>query len=155
MTPGRKPKPTALKLIAGNPGKRPLNRHEPKPAPRVPACPDYLEGEARKEWDRITPILGGLGLLTDMDMAALAAYCETWAQYLAANEKVKRLGPVVRASQANPYPVISPYFTVASNALKQVRAFMAEFGMTPSSRSRIAAAKPDGGQDPDDTKFFG
>ena len=155
MTPGRKPKPTALKLIAGNPGKRPLNRDEPKPEPRVPACPEYLAGAARKEWDRITPLLAKIGVLAEIDMAALAAYCETYAQWVAAMEKVKTLGPVIRASAANPYPVISPYVAVANNALKHMRAFLAEFGMTPSSRSRIAAAKPDGSEDPDDAKFFG
>ncbi|MEQ8198694.1 MAG: phage terminase small subunit P27 family, partial [Clostridiaceae bacterium] len=28
---GRKPKPTAIKVLEGNPGKRPLNKNEPKP----------------------------------------------------------------------------------------------------------------------------
>jgi hypothetical protein len=48
MTAGRRPKPTRLKLITGNPGKRPLNRNEPNPKRIIPACPDFLQGEARK-----------------------------------------------------------------------------------------------------------
>ncbi len=50
---GRRPKPTALKLIAGNPGKRPLNRNEPKPAHSVPTCPAHLSPTGKAEWKRL------------------------------------------------------------------------------------------------------
>ena len=49
-TRGRKPKPTAIKELEGNPGKHPLNASEPKPKKKAPACPKWLEPEAKKEW---------------------------------------------------------------------------------------------------------
>ena len=49
-TRGRKPKPTALKELEGNPGKRPLNDREPKPEKKAPPCPKWLNDDAKKEW---------------------------------------------------------------------------------------------------------
>ena len=39
-TRGRKPKPTALKLLEGNPSRRALNKNEPQPPTSIPECPD-------------------------------------------------------------------------------------------------------------------
>ena len=50
---GRKPKPTAVKVLEGNPGKRSLNTNEPKPVKKAPRCPAWLEDEAKKEWKRM------------------------------------------------------------------------------------------------------
>lgn len=50
---GRKPKPTAVKVLEGNPGKRSLNTAEPKPEKKAPRCPSWLEDEAKKEWKRM------------------------------------------------------------------------------------------------------
>lgn len=54
-TRGRKPTPTAIKKLEGNPGKRPLNKSEPKPIRKAPFCPKWLEVEAKKEWQRQDP----------------------------------------------------------------------------------------------------
>ena len=69
---GRKPKPTALKLIEGNPGKRAINGQEPMPPASLPDCPQHLTTEARAEWQRLAEILNGIGLLTQVDRAAMA-----------------------------------------------------------------------------------
>ena len=71
----RKPKPTRLKVMTGNPGKRPLNEGEPMPAPSIPDCPPELGPAAQREWDRLVGELGKLRVLTNLDRAALAAYC--------------------------------------------------------------------------------
>jgi len=78
--PGRKPKPTKLKIIEGNPGKRPLNENEPIPQSIAPECPDWLSDDAKKEWKRLAPELERLGLLTVLDMAAFAGYCQSYAK---------------------------------------------------------------------------
>ena len=44
---GPRPRPTALKLARGNPGKRRLNTDEPKPRTGVGDCPDWLDKEGR------------------------------------------------------------------------------------------------------------
>lgn len=69
---GRKPKPTAVKQLEGNPGKRQLNANEPKPAARAPSCPKWLEDDAKKEWRRLAKQMEQLGILTEVDMAAFA-----------------------------------------------------------------------------------
>src|SRR5262249_42754142 len=77
---GRKPKPTRLKEMLGNPGKRALSTGEPVPEAAIPSCPRFLDKEARKEWRRAAPELYALGVLTNLDRAALAAYCESWSR---------------------------------------------------------------------------
>ena len=61
-TRGRKPTPTAIKELEGNPGKRPLNTKEPKPAKKAPSCPKWLEPEAKKEWRRLAKQMEQFGL---------------------------------------------------------------------------------------------
>jgi phage terminase small subunit len=70
---GRKPKPTYLKVLEGNPGRRPPNAGEPKPARRAPTCPSHLCPAAKAEWKRLAQQLSVLRILTELDRAALAA----------------------------------------------------------------------------------
>lgn len=67
---GRKPKPTAVKKLEGNPGKRKLNTKEPVPAKGMPDCPEWLLPEAKKEWERLADLMNQMGVLTEVDMAA-------------------------------------------------------------------------------------
>jgi len=57
---GRRPKPTRLKVLIGNPGKRPLNSNEPHPEVALPDCPPELGPVARQEWERMTAQLAPL-----------------------------------------------------------------------------------------------
>jgi P27 family predicted phage terminase small subunit len=137
---GRKPKPSAIKELAGNPGKRPLNMAEPVPPPGVPESPMELSPEAQAEWNRICPLLIQMGVLSTVDTTALAAYCECFAQSVSATRIVRKVGAVIKTPTG--YPIQSPYVSVASKALEQMRKLLTEFGMTPSSRSRINATPP-------------
>lgn len=85
---GRKPKPTAVKKLEGNPGKRKLNTKEPVPAKGMPACPDWLMPEAKKEWERLAKLMNQMGVLTEVDMAAFAAYCQSYARWKEAQEHI-------------------------------------------------------------------
>lgn len=91
MTMGRPPKPTHLKVLEGNPGKRAINKNEPKPQAKAPSCPAHLDKEAKAEWRRISKQLLQLGLLTEVDRAALAAYCQAWSRWVYAEEKISQL----------------------------------------------------------------
>jgi len=133
---GRKPKPTTLKILEGNPGRRPLNDGPPQAPAEVPECPEFLDDEAKAEWFRMAPVLLDMGLLTPADRAALAAYCISYSRWVAAEAQVRRLGTIVKSPLKN-FPMKSPYLTVADQALETMRKFMVEFGLTPSSRSRI------------------
>ena len=79
---GRKPKPTSLKVLEGNPGKRQLNPNEPKLDASVPKCPAWLSKEAKREWKRLVPFLEQAGLLTQVDRAAFAGYCQSYADWV-------------------------------------------------------------------------
>lgn len=138
---GRKPKPTALKALQGNPGKRPLNEREPKPKVKRPSAPRFLEGEAKKEWNRMVKLLLPLKLISEVDRAALAAYCQAWARWIDAEQHIQRDGMVVSTDKGN--LIQSPYVGIANSAMKQMRAFLVEFGMTPSSRSRVSVPTDD------------
>ena len=140
---GRKPKPTALKELAGNPGKRPLNEREPKPRAAVPTAPRHLTGEARKEWRRMGRELLALGVLTTVDRAALAAYCVAYARWADAEAQVTKLGTVVKTANGN--LIQNPYLAVANRAMDQMMKAASEFGMTPSSRSRVQVQQADAG----------
>ena len=148
---GRKPTPTNLKVLHGNPGKRPLPENEPKPEPIAPKCPTWLHKNAKKEWKRVAPQLEKLGLLTGLDMAALAGYCEAWAQYRDAIEFIHKHGQVYPIKDDNgnvKYLQQVPQVGIANQQMKQIRAFCAEFGLTPSARGRIEVPGADEEADP-------
>src|SRR5580704_4521684 len=106
MSAGRRPKPTALKVIEGNPGGRPLNPDEPKPS-GIPSCPRHLNKEARAEWHRISKELVTIGLLTSIDRAALAAYCVAYSRWIEAEHNIAKFGHVVKAPSG--YPIQNPF----------------------------------------------
>lgn len=137
---GRRPKPTRIKLLTGNPGRRPFNPDEPKSEVSVPECPVELGPVARKEWDRMTGELGPLRILTNLDRAALAAYCGAYAMWAEATEAIQKYGSMVKSPSG--YPVQSPYVSIANRQTEIMMRIASEFGLTPASRSRISAPQP-------------
>ena len=133
---GRKPKPTALKLIDGNPGKRPINANEPKTTGGKPTCPSHLSPTAKSEWKRISGTLHEMGILTAVDRAALAAYCQAYARWVDAEKKLAATPALIKTPSG--YVQQSPWLSVANKQMELMGRFMAELGITPASRSRIA-----------------
>ena len=132
---GPAPKPTALKKLEGNPGKRALPKNEPE-FPSGAVCPDWLPEDAKAEWFRVSPILERIKLLTQADTAALAAYCLAWARLMDAQAQIDRDGSVVEA--ASGYKMPHPAVAIANKATTEIHRFSKEFGMTPSSRGRMS-----------------
>ena len=133
---GRKPKPTALKKLEGNPGKRPLNDLEPMPKVTMLRCPNWLEPEARKEWRRLAPVLIDAGILTTADAVTFAGYCQSYARWRKAEEQVTKLGMVYEVDgKLRP----NPYIAIAKSEFAEVKAMAAEFGLTPAARTAIVA----------------
>ena len=66
MKPGRKPIPTQLKLLTGNPGKQKLNKQITLDDCDMPECPKHLESYARDEWNRLVGGLYNTGLLIEI-----------------------------------------------------------------------------------------
>jgi P27 family predicted phage terminase small subunit len=137
MMRGRRPKPTRLKVLTGNPGKRPLNEHEPEPAPAVPDCPSELGPVAQREWERLAGELGKLRIITHLDRGALASYCGAYALWAEAMEQIQIYGSMVKSPSG--YPQQSPYLAIANRQAEIMMRIASEFGFTPASRSRISA----------------
>ena len=132
---GRPPKPTAIKELEGNPGKRPLNKNEPKPEQRAPKCPAWLVPDAKKEWRRLSKELELMGLLTQVDMASFAGYCQAYARWKEAEEFITKHGSILKTSSG--YIQQIPQISIAQQNLKQMRNFCSEMGLSPSARSRL------------------
>lgn len=139
---GRKPKPTTLRRLEGNPGHRALNDDEPAPPPFIAAVPDEIAAfpAAVLEWRRLAPMLQQAKQITEADRGALIALCMEWARYLDAMREVARLGLVVKAPSG--YPITNPYLPIATKALAACNKLWPELGLTPSSRSRVKIADP-------------
>ena len=108
---GRKPKPTALKKLEGNPGKRKLNTKEPMPGKRMPDCPKWLLPEAKMEWERLCVKLSEMGVLTEIDMAAFAAYCQSYARWKEAQEHIDSEGSTFETDKG--YQQQTPWVGIA------------------------------------------
>lgn len=102
----------------------------------IPECPDPLGTVARQEWDRLAGELGKLNLLTNLDRAALAAYCGAYALWAESTEAIQKYGTMVKSPSG--YPIQSPYVSIANRQAEIMMRIASEFGFTPASRSRIA-----------------
>lgn len=139
-------KPTALKLLQGNPGKRPLNQHEPKPKAGTPRCPEWLHVEAKACWKRLVPQLNDMGVVTLIDADALANYCDTWSRWKRAILFLQKNGDVYTVKdEAGKVKYIQqlPQVAIARNLLAVLNRYQQEFGLTPAARSRIAVTDED------------
>lgn len=159
-TRGPLPKPVALKLLEGNPGKRSLDLSDGvNPRVQIPSAPKHLGPEARKEWKRITPLLEELGLISGLDRTALALYCQAAGRLAeletAFNGKVDRLvdaGKAVKVSYADAVYEASHAVTPSGYAQQsvivqlirshreQVNRYLMHFGLSPAARGRVQAS---------------
>jgi P27 family predicted phage terminase small subunit len=137
-------KPTALKKAEGTfrPGRAPQN--EPKPKARLPRGPNWLDPIAKREWRRAGKLLNELGLMTEVYLMAFACYCTAVSDLTSAQKVLQKEGLTCRYVNKNGYANIvrRPQVQMKNDALKQIKAFAVEFGMTPASRTRVEAQLP-------------
>lgn len=137
-------KPTALRAMQGNPGKRALNAREPRPEQgAMPQAPRWLKAAARREWRRVARMLYNAGLLTQVDKAVLAMYCQAYGRMVEAEKELEQGmsgGEVILSDRGNLY--INPWLNVATAAAKDVLRLAQELGMTPAARSRVQVERP-------------
>lgn len=131
---GRKPIPTPLRALRGNPQHTPLPQNEPQPDPKRPTCPAWLDHEAKAEWRRVVPRLHAIGLLRYVDRAALATYCSMWSMLVEARQGVALNGTTLITERG---PITNPDSNLAIKLAATVRAYCSEFGLTSTSRSRM------------------
>lgn len=147
---GRPPKPTAVKKRQGNPGRRPLNENEPV-FEGTTTPPAHLDKIARNEWRRLAPRLGFHKMLTPADRTAFAAYCAAYSTHVRAElalAKKSTLAYKTSSGVLRPWPEVQ----ISNQALSQMHRFLTEFGLTPSSRSRLNIETP--GRPSEDEDFL-
>jgi len=135
---GRKPLPTVLHVLNGNPSKINLEereRKEPKFSSTLPKCPEWLNTDAKKEWKRLLPDLEMSGILRQVDMAVFAGYCDNYAMWKKASELIEVEGLTIETMQGG--LKAHPATAIRDKALEKMKSFAVEFGFTPASRSRV------------------
>ncbi len=165
---GRIPKPAELRLVEGNRGNRPIPEPvKPKATVNPPTPPSHLSAAAKTEWRRVARQLHKLGLLTSLDRAIFAAYCQAygdWADAQKALENYRKTiinsglpaGSVYLAKTSNGNMIQNPLVGVINTARRDMLRFAAELGLTPSARTQIASSdpKPPPKKDTSSGRFF-
>jgi P27 family predicted phage terminase small subunit len=131
-------KPTAWRRMEGNRGKKAWNHAEPMPPEGVPDCPEHLSDEARAEWHRLVDTLVSMGVITIVDRAVLAAYCQAYGRWVEAEEKLRETPLLIKTPSG--YVQQSPWLGIANRQMELMGRYMAEIGLTPASRSRVIAS---------------
>ena len=152
---GRKPKPTSLKVIEGNLGKRPINGREPKLPSSRPSCPAHLSATAKTEWKRLATLLTDVGILTQIDRTVLATYCQAYGRWVEAERKLAVTAPLLKTPAG--YVQVSPWITISNKQVELMTRLMAELGLSPSARARLAVQVSTGPKpwDYGDTRLVG
>jgi len=150
-TRGRRPKPTAVKELAGNPGHRPLNASEPQPRVSRARTPNGLGVDGGKFWRRYAPALSALGVLTEVDEPALRMAAEHFELALRAARELRQ-GVIIPSRTGEADGVIltgllmedadgnlrkNPLLQVLRDQSAALRSYLTEFGMTPAARSKL------------------
>ena len=133
----RGPSPTPANLVAlrGNPGKRAINRNEPKPSSARITIPKHLDPDAKAAWKRLAPELKKLGLLTIVDVPLLSMLCTELATYWKACAEIESEGAT---QPSRSYVRLSPYVGIRHQARAAIISLSDRFGMSPSARTSLS-----------------
>src|ERR1700694_4049549 len=148
--------PTKIRILNGNPSRRPLPTNEPQFTPGIPDRPKSISADARKQWDGLIGEMANSGVLRRVDGGALAMLCEdlamlaTLRQGLAAQAR-----EITKKAKEKKQPISGNALTALSRTtegrrtLTTIRELSAqiiiqrrEFGLTPSSSTRVQASGP-------------
>jgi P27 family predicted phage terminase small subunit len=150
---GPKPTPTALKAVTGARIRVAADLGEGiNPPVKAPPMPKDLQGPARAEWKRITPLLIELGLLTELDRAALTNYCTAWGERCRLQAQIN--ADMRAAAEAGKLETDALWRTLPSgiarpSVLVKLRddaearcdRYLAHFGLSPATRARVTASR--------------
>lgn len=143
--------PAAIKAVTGNAGKRAIDLQAGvQPLVVIPDRPLHLNADGKKEWDRLAPQLYPLGLISELDRANLALYCQAWGRWVHAEKQIAKLEKATPdaglvQSSPNGYLQMSQWLIIANKSMEQVNKYAAEFGLSPSARSSVSPSANQGG----------
>ena len=135
---GAKPKPTRLKILTGNPGRHRINQSEPRPAVVSPQPPAYAGREIKGFYKRNAQMLADLGVMTTADVDAFELMATHFGIAIDAAKRIRKEG--LTREDDDGIERKHPLLQVLRDNSTAFRAYAVEFGMTPSSRSRVHLA---------------
>lgn len=136
---GRRPKPTLLKMIAGNPGGRKLNDREPKPVGDLKDPPAHFDDELREIWSYAIQHAPA-GLLKMIDSSVLETWCTAHALHRRAVAEVRKFGILMKAPNTQ-LPIQSPWVPIVNKQAFIMLRAVDHLGFSPASRSRIVTGE--------------
>lgn len=152
---GRRPKPTALHVLNGNPSKKKLNQHEPKPPQGEASQHEDVSKMADKVWHELAPICLHMGTLTPADVSSFTTLCELEATRRVASKQkdVEGFTPflitTITDSAGNEHPKVQehPALKLERSTAAALRPYYEKFGLEPVGRARLVVKK----QEPEST----
>jgi len=136
---GRKPKPTQLHVLHGNPSDKRLPRNEPIPPGDLTTPPDWLSDEQKASW-RYALSNAPPGMLRRIDRGALAVWTVAEDLHRQATIRQNRIGLLVEAPGGS--AIQSPYLPVINRQALIMLKAASELGFSPVSRPRIFGGHP-------------
>ncbi|CAI2424407.1 Phage terminase, small subunit [Serratia fonticola] len=133
--------PTHLRLVRGNPSKRAINKNEPKPPTGVPPTPKHFDKQGKYWFKRMAEELDALGVMSQLDARALELLVEAYTEYRHHCEVLDQEGYSYKTDEGLVKP--HPQAAMKADVWKRMRGMLGEFGMTPSSRSKVNTTGPD------------
>jgi P27 family predicted phage terminase small subunit len=143
---GRPPKPTLIKRMQGNPGKRPLNTREPQPDGELYGAPKWLSDTQREGW-AFAISSSPPGLLKELDRSVLAIWVVAEDLHREAAEKITQYGLLTKSPNAG-LPLQSPYLAILNKQAQIMLKAGAELGFSPASRTRVQTERTISGRMP-------
>jgi P27 family predicted phage terminase small subunit len=145
MRKGRPPHPLGLRLLRGNPGKRPIPANTPRPKAQAPARPRYLKGTARAWWDQTVPQLVRCGIVAPIDRTALEVCAVTFGFWREMCDAIADAGGPVYTSRTIAGEVVyrvRPEAALRARAARDLLSMLADFGCTPAGRLKVGTLPP-------------
>ena len=135
--------PSHLRLVRGNPSKRPINKKAPKPPSRVPPVPKHFTKQGKYWFKRVGAALAAMGVMSSMDAKALELLIEAYTEYRQHCDTLDKSGyTYTTKSEGGTLIKAHPVAAMKADAWKRIRAMLGEFGMTPAARSKVTINTP-------------
>jgi P27 family predicted phage terminase small subunit len=147
---GRPGMPDQWKAMMGNPGRRPIDPASVVFDVGIPPCPSHLDDVARKEWERIAPLLETAKLMSPAFMATLAMYCVAWSRWVMCEERVKYNavfnpdGGGLISKTKNGFEQFDYWFVASNKAQEQLLKYQAELCLSPVGAARAKSLSAQG-----------
>ncbi len=144
MGKGRKKLPTKIKEMQGTitPSRIIENEMMVDVVTEIPEPPNWLSEIGKKEWKKVSSQLFNIGMLHNVDLHLVAAYCNEISLYIETETMLRDKGRI--QAFRNPDGTLKhaqavPYQKIAKDALGAAMKLATQFGLTPVARASISA----------------